>query len=227
MRRGGGLCQKARRRNSRSSAIRTLPSLETRLTVRVVAAIDRALSAGPLGVHREAHVPAPQYSPQADARVSRPDGDAPWPEGAFGTPQARPEAAHGEHWAKIMKPQGFPRALRLRRRAEFLRVQGSGEKFRASDFLVFVKPVRRDQRPLPGARIGVTVTRKVGPAVTRNRIKRLVREAYRKCRESFAPGFDMVWVAKRGAENVCYAAVLRDMQRVADRLKRHARAGSP
>ena len=73
-----------------------------------------------------------------------------------------------------MKPEGFPRRLRLRRRREFLRVQRGGRKVHTRFFLVFVAPTPRavaKARPeqgvprLPGPRLGVTVTRKVGKAV--------------------------------------------------------------
>lgn len=147
-----------------------------------------------------------------------------------------------------MRPEGYPRDLRLRRRAEFLRVQRTGLKHHVRSFLVFVAPNPRcppasleasDDNPrsrecrrllskdlglrLPPVRLGVTVTRKVGGAVVRNRIKRLVREAFRRERENFQPGYDMVWVAKRGADTVCFDEVVEDMQGLARRLSQTAR----
>lgn len=71
---------------------------------------------------------------------------------------------------------------------------------------------------LPPTRLGVTVTRKVGKAVQRNRIKRLVREAFRRERPRFAAGLDLVWVAKRDALRVTYLGVVTDMRTLADRL---------
>ena len=128
-----------------------------------------------------------------------------------------------------MKPEGFPRRLRLRRRREFLRVQRGGRKHHTRFFLVFVAPTKRDsqhERPgsdapsdLPGPRLGVTVTRKVGKAVTRNRIKRLVREAFRRERTRLPTGIDMVWVAKRDAASTTFEAVVDDMRTLASRLQ--------
>lgn len=100
------------------------------------------------------------------------------------------------------------------------------------NFLVFVAPMsrrthavdadapHREDRALslPEARLGVTVTRKVGGAVARNRIKRLVREAFRRERQAFAPGIDMVWVAKQGTGDVSYEEVVDDVRRLARRL---------
>lgn len=133
-----------------------------------------------------------------------------------------------------MSSEGLPRTLRLRRRVEFLRVQRGGDKFHLANFLVFIRAskmesgtaIRSVQRRLRGARLGVTVTRKVGSAVIRNRIKRWVREAYRRNRDSFPVGFDMVWVAKREAADAGYEAVLSDMGRVAQKLSRRSVPGS-
>lgn len=128
-----------------------------------------------------------------------------------------------------MKPEGFPAAIRLRKRREFLRIQGAGAKHHLRHFLVFVSsmatsatstsamPPRR-----PGdeslVRLGVTVTRKVGPAVVRNRIKRFVREAFRRKRGSFSPGYDMVWVAKQSAASLGYAEVAAAMDALTRRV---------
>ncbi|MBL8948981.1 MAG: ribonuclease P protein component [Myxococcales bacterium] len=110
----------------------------------------------------------------------------------------------------------FGRAFRLRRRADFLRVQGQGGKLHVRHFLVFVvrNPTTAE---LPPPRLGVTVTRKVGNAVTRNRIKRWVREAFRRQRAGLRAGLEMVWVAKRTAAEAVFAEVSADMQRVCSR----------
>lgn len=117
-------------------------------------------------------------------------------------------------------------------------MQRGGRKVHTRFFLVFVAPTPRgvieegigDGNPgLPGPRLGVTVTRKVGKAVKRNRIKRLVREAYRRERGSLPTGLDMVWVAKREAVETTLTAVLLDMRTLAERLHRaplHSSKGS-
>lgn len=97
-------------------------------------------------------------------------------------------------------------------------MQRGGVKVHVRHFLVFVQ--RGEHGPQP--RLGITVTRKVGSAVVRNRIKRLVREAFRRQRTRFRPGLDMVWVAKRNAADVSYDGVLADMRRLERRLGRGA-----
>lgn len=121
-----------------------------------------------------------------------------------------------------MKPEGFPAAIRLRKRREFLRIQGAGTKHHLRHFIVFVTPPSVAVTPVAemrvaSARLGITVTRKVGCAVVRNRIKRLVREAFRRKRGSFTPGYDMVWVAKQSAATVGYAEVLAAMDAMGKR----------
>ena len=64
-------------------------------------------------------------------------------------------------------------------------------------FLVFIL-ARSDAQ---GARLGITVTRKVGNAVRRNRIKRLVREWFRHCGAELGAR-DIVVVAKRDVPQV-------------------------
>lgn len=87
------------------------------------------------------------------------------------------------------------KAMRLRRRAEFLEVQQGGTKHHGKH--VFVVARRRADAASPG-RLGITVTKKIGNAVVRNRIKRLVREWVRL--HGWIPaGWDVVVIAKEGA----------------------------
>lgn len=68
--------------------------------------------------------------------------------------------------------------------------------------------VARGPNPDAPSRLGVTVTRKVGSAVRRNRVKRLVREAFRLDPELVPAGIDLVVIAKDGAPTLA----LRDVQ---------------
>lgn len=57
------------------------------------------------------------------------------------------------------------------------------------------------------ARIGVTVSRKVGNSVVRHRVKRWVREAFRRNKSAFAPGTDFVAIAREGKVPPSFAVV--------------------
>jgi ribonuclease P protein component len=114
----------------------------------------------------------------------------------------------------------FPRERRLRARREFLAAQQSGRRVHTAHFVLVVAP-----GPVPSApsRLGVTVTKKVGVAVRRNRVKRLVREAFRLCPDLFPVGIDLVVIAKEGAPELGLADVQAEWSGVRPLLQRRAR----
>lgn len=59
--------------------------------------------------------------------------------------------------------------------------------------------------------MGVTASRKVGPAVIRNRIKRLIREAFRQHHHQLPPGLDLVVVAKWEAREATAEEIRREL----------------
>ena len=92
------------------------------------------------------------------------------------------------------RAQGLRKDMRLRRRADFLAVQGAGTKLHGRHLLALACK-RSDGGQ---GRLGLTITRKVGNAVVRNRIKRLLREWLRL--HGWIPaGWDIVLVAKDSA----------------------------
>ena len=95
-----------------------------------------------------------------------------------------------------MVDRTFPPRYRVRRPAEYKAVFEKGRKLRAGPLVGFLKP-----NGLPHSRLGMAVSRKVGRAPRRNRIKRLFREAFRRLREELPTGFDIVLIpADRGRE---------------------------
>jgi ribonuclease P protein component len=82
--------------------------------------------------------------------------------------------------------------MRLRRRADFVLVQSTGQKLHGRHVIALA---RKRTDPQLAGRLGITVTKKVGNAVVRNRIRRLVREWMRL--HGWVPaGWDIVVVAK-------------------------------
>jgi ribonuclease P protein component len=88
------------------------------------------------------------------------------------------------------------RADRLRSTRDFQRVGAAGVRAVSPNFVVLVSPRRG---PGEGTRLGITVTRRVGNAVVRNRIKRRVRETFRRRRGELGRAVDVVVIARRGA----------------------------
>ncbi len=68
----------------------------------------------------------------------------------------------------------------------------SGRRYQTKHFIIFVRPNGRDYW-----RLGITASRKIGPAVLRNRIKRLVREAFRLNQDLVPRQMDYVVVSKK------------------------------
>jgi ribonuclease P protein component len=108
--------------------------------------------------------------------------------------------------------EAFPRCRRLRKRAEYLSVQGGGRKLHGESFLLFVLPRAEAQ-----TRIGVTVSKRVGGAVTRNRVKRLVREVVRRHAAWFPMGIDLVFVAKPSAAALDFPRTEREVEKLCRR----------
>lgn len=60
------------------------------------------------------------------------------------------------------------------------------------------------------------MSRKLGNAVSRNRIKRIIREIQRLNREHFLPGYDVILIARRGARSARFADLEREFLELAD-----------
>ena len=108
----------------------------------------------------------------------------------------------------------FPNSLRLRRRREFLRVQERGRKITAGPLVALALP--RGDQP---TRVGLTVSTKVGGAVVRSRIRRRLRELFRKRRGELPPGIDLVLIARASAAESDYDALRRAFEGIARKLR--------
>lgn len=89
---------------------------------------------------------------------------------------------------------------RLSRSAEFERVYRQGRSHGNRHFVLHAFPRDRSAGEVPpGPRLGVSVSRKVGGAVDRNRVKRLLREAFREESSRLPDDLDVVVVARPDA----------------------------
>ena len=117
-----------------------------------------------------------------------------------------------------MAPEGLPRGHRLRSRKDFIRVQGTGRRRISRHFVVLVADPHRSTGTGEN-RIGITVSRKVGCAVARNRVKRRIRELYR-ARKSATPIRDLVVIARRGAAELSSEQTARELDLVLEEAGR-------
>lgn len=88
----------------------------------------------------------------------------------------------------------FPPVARIRKTREFDNVFKNGCKFVEKNVVVYYHP---NNKPL--SRLGVIVPKRVGKAVTRNSVKRQVREIFRINRDDLATGVDIVVIARKNA----------------------------
>jgi len=91
----------------------------------------------------------------------------------------------------------FPPSCRLHSRKEFDLIWKGGRKIHASHFLVVIL-----QKKCGPTRLGLTVSRKIGGAVARNRVKRLLREHFRLSYNLLPSSVDVLIVAKKGAASL-------------------------
>ena len=108
-----------------------------------------------------------------------------------------------------------PDSTRLTRRAEFLRVAKSGRKA-AVHGLVLQALARDDTSP---ARLGFTVTKKVGNAVIRNRTRRRLREAARLLlRAAPVQGMDLVLIGRDSTRSRPFTELMDDLRRALQKV---------
>jgi ribonuclease P protein component len=96
---------------------------------------------------------------------------------------------------QAMKPRASSRGGRLSRSAEFERVYRHGRSMANRHLVLYTFPNSTEDAP----RLGLSVSRKVGGAVERNKVKRLLREAFASVEEELPRGQDVVVVARSSA----------------------------
>ena len=140
----------------------------------------------------EAHLPAEQSRPRTASRLSSPERDSGRPQGAERSPRPRPQEAQ--------------RLVTIAKRSDFL-AANAGKRAATPGFVLLVRD--REDRD-PAMRVGFTVTKKIGGAVVRNRMKRRFRALLRELLPTAGlPDHDHVLIGREGGVERDFA-LLRD-----------------
>ncbi len=94
-------------------------------------------------------------------------------------------------FSNCQKVKSMKYSVSLKKNKDFKRLYYKGKSFASSVVVVYVMKNKSNQN-----KIGITVSKKLGNAVKRNRVKRRLREAYRLIEESLKPGYNIVIVAR-------------------------------
>ncbi len=100
--------------------------------------------------------------------------------------------------------------FRLKKNRDFQAVFRKGKSYANRQFVVYVL----DKKGQSHFRIGLSVSRRIGNAVTRNRIKRYIRQFFQELEKSIAQDKDYVIIARKPAAEMDYHQVKKSLQHV-------------
>ncbi len=120
------------------------------------------------------------------------------------------------------------RTERLLDGRDYRRVSRKGRRLTSRGFVMLVSPSREtetEQGP-QGARLGMSASRRVGNAVTRNRVKRQIREWYRAEKHIIPGGKDYVLIVRRPAAGMSSGEIRQMLSRLIDQMSAKSQAGA-
>ncbi len=110
----------------------------------------------------------------------------------------------------------FTKEDRILKRHEFIKISKEGRRLDNGHFLVIYTKGRQGK-----TRLGITVTKKVGNAVTRNRIKRLSREFFRQNRSRLGKPWNINIIAKKNAAYIQGKQVFKSLRELFEKIQDH------
>src|SRR5262245_54794075 len=119
----------------------------------------------------------------------------------------RPDSAEtGTSLVSQGRPFSFPKSARLLARKEFLFLQSRGKRRHCPHFVLLLAPAKGGR-----SHLGITVTRRFGNAVQRNRMKRLLREFFRMNKEKITPEQDVLIIPRAGSDELTFDQVTEEL----------------
>lgn len=94
----------------------------------------------------------------------------------------------------------------MRANRHFKRIYSKGDSIAGGYLVLYYQKNNTDQDVL-----GMTVSKKIGKAVIRNRVRRLIKESYRLNEANIKSGYDLIFVARTKAVGVSFEIIQRDM----------------
>jgi ribonuclease P protein component len=115
--------------------------------------------------------------------------------------------------------------FRLRKHADYLRAYAAGRKRQSANMSWFLAPQSPDASGLHAGRVGLTVSKAMGKAHQRNRIKRRMREALRRHVDLVPVGFDLIFHPRRSVLTVEFAELEGEIVRILEVARTDAARG--
>ncbi|HHW31334.1 MAG TPA: ribonuclease P protein component [Clostridiaceae bacterium] len=102
----------------------------------------------------------------------------------------------------------------LKKNYEFQRVYKKGRFYVGKYMILYILPNNSEKN-----RLGISISRKYGKSVKRNRLKRLIKESYRQYEEFIESGYDIVVTARHNLDIPDFSAVKKEMKHLVKKLK--------
>lgn len=170
----------------------------------------------------EKDLPTSQPPTKTNPRFPGADGNPRWTQGAQAQAREGPRAAGDLDSAQTARlgparaAQSFNAADRLHRSAEFIRLQRKGVRFQSPHFVLYAGKLEFEPAR---SRLGVTVSRRIGNAVVRNRVRRRVRESFRlELRKMIPAGISIVVIARAGADQLKSSSIVAELSAAVGKL---------
>jgi ribonuclease P protein component len=110
----------------------------------------------------------------------------------------------------------FRKSARIQKRIEFIKLSENGRKLKNEHFIAVIGPGEAGT-----TRLGITVTKKIGCAVIRNRIKRFIREYFRLNRHRIMGRWDISIIARKRVSAISSKKVFSSLGKIFDDLAKN------